>query len=726
MADQPTIHAEVSGTTIGNVVQAGSVHQLILDASPPVKGPPIPRQLPLAVRDFTGRAEHLAVLDALISPKPGPDQPEGSGAQAVVITAIDGSGGIGKSSLAVHWAHRVQHRFPDGTLHVNLRGYGPGAPANPGEALAGFLYALGVSAANVPMDLEAQAGLYRSLLAGRQMLIVLDNANSAEQVRPLLPGTAGCLVLITSRASLTGLVISDAATRVTLDLLTLSEAADLVTQIVGFERAQAEPDAVATLAQMCARLPLALRIAATWAVGHPHTTITDLVSDLADDQQRLDLLSNPVDERTAVRTVFDWSYQRLTPEQARVFRTLGVHTGPDISLHAAAAAGDLDLATARHLLDDLADSHVIDLVGRDRYRFHDLLRAYAAERADRDITAADRDQAEHSLLAWYAYHAESASRVSNPVRADWNPVSNCVPRARPELEFSDLLEAIAWWDAERANLAAATRQASRRGLDKLTILLAATTSSVLCRRGQWADAIEINILSVNAARRCGDRLSETYVLTMLAEVHELAGQWSEASAVFQDGLKVAREIGAPGRQAIALLGLGSLRRRQNRLPEAINYLCAAKPLSVGAQRGRLEGVIEHHLSLTYTSLGRYEQAVHHAERSLALRRQANDPSAETAALHCLAKARQGMGDHRQAIVLCEQALHSCGPYQRIRFPLEFCHTLNTLATSLHRVGETTQAVAAWRQAIAIYEQSGDHRAALKLRKLVQTMEKPAE
>ncbi|WP_414938319.1 NB-ARC domain-containing protein [Amycolatopsis sp. cmx-11-51] len=228
---------------------------------------------------------------------------------------------------------------PDGTLHVNLRGYGPGTPVTPSETLSGFLRALGVAARTIPADLDAQAALLRSLLAGKRTLLVLDNAHSAEQIRPLLPGSAGCMVVVTSRDSLTGLVVTDAAHRLTLDLLTPPEALDLVTGILGAERAAAEPDAVGELVRLCARLPLALRVAASRAAAHPHLTVADVVADLADDHTRLDVLSEFGDERAAVRTVFDWSYRRLPPEQARLFRRLGLHPGPGRVRRVRARAG---------------------------------------------------------------------------------------------------------------------------------------------------------------------------------------------------------------------------------------------------------------------------------------------------------------------------------------------------------------------------------------------------
>lgn len=272
----------------------------------------VPRQLPLAVPDFTGRVEQLAFLDAVL-PDTNLHTRNGStdGSGTVVISAVDGSGGVGKTTLAVHWARRAEQRFPDGTLFVNLRGYGPGEPMSPGEALEGLLAALGVPAEAIPAGIEARAGLYRSVLVGRRVLIVLDNANASSQVRPLLPGSPGCLVIVTSRASLTGLVIATAARRVTLDLMSPQEAWDLLGGLVGAARVVADPAAVTELVRLCARLPLALRIVAARATENPAVPLADVVVELADDHHRLDLLSLTDDEEFTVRAVFDGSYRRL-------------------------------------------------------------------------------------------------------------------------------------------------------------------------------------------------------------------------------------------------------------------------------------------------------------------------------------------------------------------------------------------------------------------------------
>src|SRR6266496_1970789 len=350
-----SVRNDLSGTVTGSVVQAGTIRQLIVRQSPRREELPVPRQLPPAVRDFEGRDHQLARLDALLFPG------DGNRRAGMVISALAGTAGVGKTTLAVQWAHRVEHHFTDGTLFANLRGYGPSSPLDPNLVLPSFLHVFGIQEDRVPAELDAQVGLYRSLLADRRVLVLLDNVRTAEQVRPLLPGSPGCLVLVTSRASLTGLIVAEAASQVTLDLFPPDEADALVRRILGPERVDAEPRAVADLIEVCARLPLALRVAATRIATRPRTSIADVVEDITDEQDRLDMLSSSGDERSAVRTVFDWSYTQLAGEHAHLFHRLGLHPGAEFSTHAAAALAGIDAVTAYRQLEALADAHLIEI-----------------------------------------------------------------------------------------------------------------------------------------------------------------------------------------------------------------------------------------------------------------------------------------------------------------------------------------------------------------------------
>src|SRR5580693_4218657 len=329
-----------------------------------------PAQLPGDVDAFTGRAGELAALDKLaatIGPPggAGPGQP-GAGPAAMVI-CVSGTAGVGKTALVVHWARRARGTFPDGQLHVNLRGYDPGRPVSPGDALAGFLRALGMPGQDIPRELDERAAAYRTLLDGRRMLVVLDNASTVEQVRPLLPGSPSSLVLVTSRDSLVGLVARHGARRLDLDTLPQQDAVALLRALIG-DRAEIQPDATAMLAAQCARLPLALRAAAELAAASPAMTLAQLADELADEQRRLDLLDAGGDPGSAIRGVFSWSYGHLSDEPARAFRLLGLSPGPDLDAHAAAALTGVPLAQASRTLELLARTHLIHRARRGRRR----------------------------------------------------------------------------------------------------------------------------------------------------------------------------------------------------------------------------------------------------------------------------------------------------------------------------------------------------------------------
>ncbi|MFC5052138.1 AfsR/SARP family transcriptional regulator [Saccharothrix xinjiangensis] len=657
--------------------------------------PPVPRQLPPSIHDFTGRTDHLTALDALLPP----DSAQHVG-HAVVISALDGSGGVGKTTLAVHWAHRVQHRFPDGTLHTNLRGYGPGRPAHPDEVLDDFLVGLGVPAAAVPAGPGARSGLFRTLLAGRRVLVVLDNANSAEQVRPLLPGTSGCMVVVTSRDSLTGLVVTDAAHRLTLDVLTRPEAVSLVNGIIGHARAGAEAAAVDELVELCARLPLALRIAAGRVAAHHHVRVADIVAELVEGDSRLDALSWGQDPRAAVRKVLDWSYEQLPADQAFLFRRLGLHPGPDLSPPAAAALARLPPRRTRSLLDALADAHLVEPVAKGRYRFHDLLRAYAADLARDHDTATDRLSATDALLTWYNHTAHAADRQLYPTNT--RLVAHLAEPDHPHL-VADRDQAWAWFTDERANLVAALRHAVDQGLDHQAVHLV-DAFGFLILMGGWEERIETAGTGLLAARRAGDRAHEANVLLArgeaLGHLHR-----PEAEADLTRAVALAREADNTHIRIACLNELGQLLRRQGRCAEALHRLHDALVLSRGFDSGRWEAVVEGMIAAVHVDLGDHRRAIGHAERSAKLRRRIGDHDGEACALTVLAEAWQGVDDHATAIDHCRQAIalgrRSLGSQDETLAP-----PLAVLATSLHHLGHVDEAVDCWREAATIYSDRG--------------------
>ncbi|EOD67362.1 ATP-binding protein [Amycolatopsis vancoresmycina] len=693
MADEPehehgtgSVRNEVPGTVTGSVVQAGTIRQLVLSA--PREQLPVPRLLPPAVRDFAGRDDQLARLDELL---PGGDRPA-----ATVISAVDGTAGVGKTTLAVQWAHRVEHHFPDGTLFANLRGYGPSEPVHPGSVLTSFLRVLGIDDDRVPAGLDAQVSLYRSLLAGRRVLVLLDNAGTAGQVRPLLPGSPGCLVLVTSRASLTGLLVAEAASQLTLDLFSRDEAHVLLRRILGSARVAAEPDAVAALVEVCARLPLALRIAATRIATRRHTSVAEIVADIVADRTGLDVLSSSGDGGSAVRTVFDWSYTGLADEHARLFRRLGLHPGTEFGVPAAATVAGVDVATAYRQLDALAEVHLVEAVGGRRFRLHDLLHAYAAHRAELDDDPDHRHAARDRLFSWYARTARAADRLVFP---GLEAPAVELPPSGPELPMADRAAALAWLTTEQANLTAVLRAAAGHHVHEAALVLAGTARFLSLReQASWSVRFEAESLGLAAARAAGDRAAEALLLGFRGDTLADLGRWDAAEADFRRQLELAGELGDPARQQVALSGLGQVRFLQQRYAEAREFYRAALPRAGG---GRPAAVVECNLSRISVRLGEFGPAREHAERELALRREAADHVGEAYALCDVAVALQGLGEHDAAI---EHAGQAVALYRTLAgTEALLAQALETAATSLEHTGDRTGAASSLAEAAALLE-----------------------
>jgi DNA-binding SARP family transcriptional activator len=507
--------------------------------SPPAAGGPplVPRQLPGAVPHFTGRAAELAALTRALDT--AGEQPG-----TVPIAAIGGTAGVGKTALAVRWAHQVADRFPDGQLYVNLRGYDPGRPVAAPDALAGILGALGVTGPDVPAGAEERAARYRSLLAGRRVLVVLDNAREVEQVRLLLPGTPGCMVVVTSRDSLAGLVARYGASRLDLDLLPGPDAVGLLRVLIG-ARADADPGAAAVLAERCAHLPLALRVAAELTADRPEVSLAGLSAELAGLRQRLDRLDAGGDPRTAVRAVFSWSSRDLDPAAARLFALLGLFPGPDLDRQAAAALAGTPAEAAARALSTLARAHLVRPAGPGRYGLHDLLRGYAAEQAARRETGQWRQAALTRLLDYYLHTAAAAAAALHPAAARPASSAPAGPAARagalvigaaaardpggsadwPGSPVTGADAARAWLDAERPVLAAMTAQAAAGGWPGHATGLSAALAPYLEAGRHDADAVAIHGHAVRAARQAGDAAAEEAALRYLAvAVARLGGQ----------------------------------------------------------------------------------------------------------------------------------------------------------------------------------------------------------
>jgi len=433
--------------------------------------PMVPRQLPAAVSHLTGRTAELAALTGMLS--------DASGTRTVVIS---GTAGVGKTAVAVHWAHQVAERFPDGQLYVNLRGYDPGQPVAPADALAGLLRALGVRVPEVSGETEERAQLYRSTLAGRRVLVVLDNARDSEQVRSLLPGDPGCVAVVTSRDAMAGLVAADGARRLDLDLLPLADAVGLLGSLIG-PRAAHDPGATAELAGLCARLPLALRTAAELAAARRTTPLAELVAELA--AGRLDGL-DAGEDRADVRAVLSWSYRQLPEETAGALALTGLHPGADLDAHAAAALTGITAGRARKVLGQLHRASLLQATGPGRYGMHDLLRDYACEQAAARDTGGWCQRALTGLFDYYLAAAAAAMDVLYPAEAHQRPRITATTAVVPDM--AGQAGAQAWLDAERANLVAVVVHCAGQGWPDHAAGLAAILSGYLTNGSHLPEA----------------------------------------------------------------------------------------------------------------------------------------------------------------------------------------------------------------------------------------------
>ena len=677
----------------------------------PLQAAPVPRELPADVDAFTGRAGELAQLDRLLTAwsQAARQRPQGAGPAAVVICAVAGSAGVGKTALAAHWAHRVRDAFPDGQLCVNLRGYDPGEPVAAADALAGFLRALGVAGRDIPADLDERAARYRSMLDGRRMLVLLDNAASAEQVSPLLPGSPSCFVVVTSRDSLAGLVARHGARRLDLDLLRPADAVALLRALIG-ARVDADPSAAATLAAQCARLPLALRVAAEFAAARPGLTLAELVEELAGERRRLDLLDAGGDPRTAVRGVFSWSYRHLPAAAARMFRQIGLHPGPDLDAYAAAALAAATLDRARDLLGVLARAHLIHPARPGRYGMHDLLRAYAAD------LAATQDAAENAagtaggngqaaltrLFDYYLAAAAAAMDVLVPVERDRRP--RIRPPATPVPPVADHAAALAWLDAERATLVAVSGHTAGRGWPSHAAHLSSIVRRYLETGGHYTDAVTIHSRARRVAADAGDLAAEAQALNNLGLISTRMGQYLQAGQHLRQSMALFSTAGDRSGAACALTNLAFAQWRQGRYAEAALHCQQALALfrEIGERASEAHGL--NSLGLIEWQQGRYPQAAGHFHQALTLFRAFGDRSNEAHALGNLGMVSGRLGSCSRAAGQLKQAL---ALLREVGDRSGAASVLTDLGSVACRQGHYQEAARHHQQALALFREIGE-------------------
>lgn len=614
-----------------------------------------PRQLPGDVRDFSGRASQIGAMDAAL-------RSHAAAGHSPMVCSVTGAAGVGKTSLAVHWAHRVKDRFPDGQLYINLRGFDPSAPPLPvGEALRDALEALGAPTARIPESDAARSSLYRSLLAERRILVILDNAAGAEQARPLLPGVPGCAAVVTSRNQLTGLVATDGAIPVRLDLFTDTEAHQYVEMRLGpgHRAGDDERAAVSELIRLCARLPLALSIATARAAVQPGMTLSSLTAELRSAGGPLDALSAS-DPLADVRAVFSWSYRGLSDAAARVFRLLSVHPGPAIALEAVASLAGTPVPRTHEVLNDLISAHLLT-ADAGRYRFHDLLRAYSLELAGDDART-ECAQALHRLADHYLHSALAASRAISPTREslDVPPPATGVAVTRHPTQT----HALDWCDAEHRAVHDVIGRAAVAGLDDHAWRTAWCLVTFLERRGHWHRHAEMQRIAVDAAVRSANRLAEAHARRMLARACARIGRSEEAE-------------------------------------ENLN-----RAFVLYETEGDLLSLSRTHLSFAHMleARGKYVDALEHGRRAYTIGESAGHAMAMASALQVVGWYRACLGEHGGALVDSERALQL---HRRAGSRAGEAATLDTIAHCHLATSDSEGAIAAYQQVLSIYRDIGE-------------------
>jgi tetratricopeptide (TPR) repeat protein len=683
LAHDPRLLPEPAPATVA--AETAAAETVPTAAAPPGR----PAQLPRAASTFTGRAGELAQLDGLLAGAAEAGRPT-----TVVIAAVAGTAGVGKTALAVRWAHQVADQFPDGQLYVNLRGFDPGAPAlAPAEAVRGFLDALGVPAERIPVSLDAQAALYRSTLAGKRILVVLDNARDAEQARPLLPGTPTAMVVVTSRNQLTPLV-ADGAHPLILATLSSVEAHELLAARLGPARVTAEPAAVGDIVTACARLPLALAIAAARAAIHPDFPLAALAAELTQARDRLDALTAG-DPATDVRAVLSWSYQALSPAARRLFRLLGLHPGPDVSAPVAASLAGQPPPEARALLTELAQANLLTEHLPGRYGCHDLLRAYAAD-LSRDGDPDEQAAARSRLVEHYVHTVHAAHRLlhpaDDPIPIPLDPPS---PGTGPE-QPADLEQAVGWLTTEHPAAVGTARVAAEAGLPTLAWQLAWVLDTFLSRQGHWPDVVAIWQAALHTADRL-DPAARVHGHRALGTAFSRLRRFPEANVHYRRALDLDDPADHMGR-AQTHHALAYLREQEDQLAEALDHAEQAYELfrAAGHERGQA-----YALNATgwYRALaGDYVRALADCQQAVVLNQQSGDQAGEAFAIDSVGYAQHRLGQHASAVDSFQRAIdlfHDIG--ERHGASISLTH----LGESQHARGDTAAARAAWEQALAI-------------------------
>lgn len=651
-----------------------------------------PYQLPADVRGFAGRQEHLGQLDEILLR---------SGQESGAIAVISGMAGIGKTTLAIHWAHRMRTEFPSGQLYVNLGGYGPsGSLLEPRDALRGFLEALSVPPERMPQTLPALSGLYRSLLEERRMLIVLDNARNAAQIRPLLSGSAGCLTLVTSRNRLTGLVVAEGAQPIRLDPLRSDEARTLLVNRLTRRQVAAEQTAVDDIIALCAGLPLALAIAAAYAATQPGFSLATVAGQLRDATNRLEAFQDE-DETIDVRRAFFYSYRQLDATAARLFCLLALHPGPIIAAPAAANLVAEPLDRTRRLLADLTHAHLLREPSPGRYALHDLLREYATELVQRDQSRNERREANCRLLAYYTHSAYVAASVLYPQR---DPILLPLDPPPPGIvseHFTDARAAASWLIGEHRAILAVLRAAVRAGFHTQAWQLAWAMDSHLYQRGHWSEGIAVWRSGLTAATRLGSMPAQAYARRMLARAHGALGEDADCLANLESALADYTVLDDANGQGHTLLDLVVYWQGQGQTDTSLGHAARAFELYQTTRHRRGQANALNSIAWLEIELGHLESAISHGRDALRLQEEDHEKQGEAEVLDTLALAYHHLGLHQQAADCYRRALQIFQSFGNRRHEAA---VLTRLADSYHATGDISAARATWEAALAVYDE----------------------
>ncbi|ANZ42585.1 hypothetical protein BBK82_08265 [Lentzea guizhouensis] len=667
-----------------HTVAVGDVHH---HHPPAVPERPVPRQLPAAPAAFVGRVDELAELASAL------EQEEGK----VVISALAGTGGIGKTWLALHWAHTHVDRFPDGQLFVDLHGFSPaGVPVSAEMAVRWFLDALGVEPNRIPPELDAQAALYRSLVAGRRMLVMLDNAATAEQVVPLLPGSPTCTVLITGRTRLASLIDRHGCRHLTLGVLTRHEALALLVERLGARRVAAEADSVDELVALCGNYPLALAIIARTAATRPGVPLAELTGELRN--LGLETLDHDTDPAASLPTVLSWSLRTLTADQRTMFSLLGIAPGPDTTLAAAVALTGLPRNRARKALSALEEASLLERRPRGRYTMHDLVRGYANVTAE-ELPTAEREAALTRAMEFYLHTALAADRLLAPHRPLPPIGSPCVP----PLPLPDVEAAAAWLQDEHATLLATQRAAVAHRRHDIVWHLADALNAFHTRRGHLRDALATWQAAADATDHLADPLTRIRTYRALGHACARSGLHKQATENLNNALKLAEHHHEPAEQAHTHEALASAWEQRGDDQRALEHARRCLDLYRTLGRPRWEADALNLVGWHAARSGELETARQHCEAALALHRHHNDTYGEAATLDSLALVAHRAGDHRQAV---DHYHHAIALLRSLGDAYEVAGILDRAGSSLFALGSKEKARADWSEALRLYQEQG--------------------